>query len=158
MKPLNNNLKKQDKAWELTRLWYTILSETSNVFITMTKEQENNWEQEFHANTMMYTEEQIDALIGEAKANRAINDYFVPSEWAKPLEISVDGKKTIKFTPMTAEQACNVLNIYGWNRSDKSWFRKTTVKGTKGVNYHWTNGGVNYKAFIPEALDRLIFW
>ena len=65
----NYNTKKQDKAWELTRLWYSILSETSNVFITMTKEQENNWEQEFTANTLKkYTEKQIDDFLVKARA------------------------------------------------------------------------------------------
>lgn len=69
MKKSNNITKKQDKAWELTRLWYSILSKTSNVFIVMSRKQEDEWEREFTANTLKkYTEKQIDEFIVKARA------------------------------------------------------------------------------------------
>ena len=65
----NYNSKKQDKAWELTRLWYIILNNTSNAFIAMTRKQEDEWERTFTANTMKkYTEKQIDEEIVKARA------------------------------------------------------------------------------------------
>ena len=61
--------KKEEKAWELTRLWYVIISRTSNAFITMTPNQEDEWERTFTANTMKnYTVQQIDEEIVKARA------------------------------------------------------------------------------------------
>lgn len=61
--------KKEEKAWELTRLWYVIISRTSNAFIAMTRKQEDEWERTFTANTMKnYTVQQIDEEIVKARA------------------------------------------------------------------------------------------
>ena len=61
--------KKEEKAWELTRLWYVIISRTSNAFIAMSPKQEDEWERTFTANTIKkYTEKQIDEEIVKARA------------------------------------------------------------------------------------------
>ena len=60
---------KEQKAWELTSLWYSILSETTNVFITMTKKQETEWESKFTYNNLSkYTCKELDAEIEYARA------------------------------------------------------------------------------------------
>lgn len=63
---------KEMKAWELTRLWYCIISETSNAFITMSRQQEDEWERNFtYTNMKKYTERQLDAEIESAKVRLA---------------------------------------------------------------------------------------
>ena len=60
---------KEKLSWELTNLWYIILSETSNYFIVMTKQQENEWERTFTANNIKkYTAKQLQEAIDKARA------------------------------------------------------------------------------------------
>ena len=60
--------KKEEKAWELTQLWYIILSHTTNVFTRMSKQKESEWEQTFTRNNYSrYTTAQLDAEIQSAR-------------------------------------------------------------------------------------------
>ena len=68
---------KEKLSWELTNLWYIILSETSNYFIVMTKQQENEWYRTFTANNMKkYTAKQLQEEIDKARAFCAKQGYF----------------------------------------------------------------------------------
>ena len=68
---------KEKLSWELTNLWYIILSETSNYFIVMTKQQENEWERMFTANNMKkYTSKQLQEEIDKARAFCVKQGYF----------------------------------------------------------------------------------
>ena len=68
---------KEKLSWELTNLWYIILSETSNYFIVMTKQQEIEWERTFTANNMKkYTSKQLQEEIGKARAFCVKQGYF----------------------------------------------------------------------------------
>ena len=68
---------KEKLSWELTNLWYIILSETSNYFFVMTKQQENEWYRTFTANNMKkYTAKQLQEEIDKARAFCAKQGYF----------------------------------------------------------------------------------
>ena len=60
--------KKEMLAMELTWTWYVVLSETSNAFLVMSKDEEDKWFQEFTDNTMRdYTAKQIQEEIVKAR-------------------------------------------------------------------------------------------
>ena len=64
-----NNLptKKEMLAMELTWTWYIILSNNSNAFWMISKDEEEKWFQEFTKNTMRdYTAKQIEEEIKKA--------------------------------------------------------------------------------------------
>ena len=68
---------KEKLSWKLTNLWYIILSETSNYFIVMTKQQEYEWMHTFTANNMKkYTAKQLKEEIDKARAFCAKQGYF----------------------------------------------------------------------------------
>ena len=61
--------KKEELSWQLTNLWYIILSETSNYFLMMTRTQENEWERTFTYNNMKkYTAAQLQTEVDKARA------------------------------------------------------------------------------------------
>lgn len=68
---------KEKLSWELTNLWYIILSETTNYFFVMTEQQEIEWKRTFTANNMKkYTSKQLQEEIGKARAFCAKQGYF----------------------------------------------------------------------------------
>ena len=68
---------KERLSWELTKLWYIILSETTNCFIMMSKIEESEWERTFTYNNMRkYTAAQLQAEIDNARAFCIEHKYF----------------------------------------------------------------------------------
>lgn len=66
---------KEKLSWKLTNLWYIILSETSNYF--MTNQQEYEWMHTFTANNMKkYTSKQLQEEIDKARAFCVKQGYF----------------------------------------------------------------------------------
>lgn len=58
---------KEKLAWELTRLWYIILSHYGQ-FWMMSKREENEWEQTFTQNNMKkYTKTQLQTEVVKAR-------------------------------------------------------------------------------------------
>ena len=69
--------KKEELSWQLTNLWYIILSETSNYFLMMTRQQENEWERTFTYNNMKkYTAAQLQTEVDNARAFCIKQKYF----------------------------------------------------------------------------------
>lgn len=69
--------KKEELSWQLTKLWYIILSETSNYFLIMTRQQENEWERTFTYNNMKkYTAAQLQAEVDNARAFCVEQGFF----------------------------------------------------------------------------------
>ena len=69
--------KKEKLSWELTNLWYIILSETTNYFLIMTRQQENEWERTFTANNMKkYTAAQLQTEVDNARAFCIEHKFF----------------------------------------------------------------------------------
>lgn len=69
--------KKEELSWQLTNLWYIILSETSNYFLMMTRQQENEWERTFTYNNMKkYTADQLQTEVDNARAFCVEQGFF----------------------------------------------------------------------------------
>ncbi len=69
--------KKEQLSWTLTNLWYIILSETTNYFLVMSRQEENEWERTFTRNSMKkYTAAQLEVEIANARAFCIAHKFF----------------------------------------------------------------------------------